>query len=66
MKKVLVVLTVVIGLVMVSSVYAQKWIDMTVPSDALTKGQRFVFTGDRKSTRLNSSHVRLSRMPSSA
>ena len=29
-------------------------------------GAIFAFRGDRKSTRLNSSHLRLSRMPSSA
>ena len=30
------------------------------------KGSGVFFTGDRKSTRLNSSHLKLSRMPSSA
>ena len=32
----------------------------------LTKGSRFAKKADRKSTRLNSSHNRESRMPSSA
>ncbi|HVN23467.1 MAG TPA: hypothetical protein VMT71_05815 [Syntrophorhabdales bacterium] len=49
MKKVVVALTVVIGLVMVSSVYAQKWLDMTIPSGDLMKGQRFLFTGEIQS-----------------
>ena len=49
MKKVSVVVAVVIGLLMVSSVYAQKWLDMTIPSGDLMKGQRFVFTGEIQS-----------------
>ena len=35
-------------------------------SDLTKKSRRDRLTGDRKSTRLNSSHLRLSRMPSSA
>ena len=35
-------------------------------SEGLVRGQEVTDTGDRKSTRLNSSHRSLSRMPSSA
>ena len=37
-----------------------------VPSDTAVRGIRFLQWADRKSTRLNSSHVSESRMPSSA
>ena len=37
-----------------------------IRADALTPGQRYLLLTDRKSTRLNSSHSRASRMPSSA
>ena len=37
-----------------------------IVSRAESRGARDFLSGDRKSTRLNSSHVRLSRMPSSA
>ena len=49
MKKVSVVFAIVIGLVMVSSVYAQIWLDMTVPSDAFARDERFKFTGEVQS-----------------
>jgi len=45
MKKAVVVLAVVMGLALTTSVYAQKWIDMQVPSDAIAKGKPFKFTG---------------------
>ena len=48
MKKVAVVFGVVIGLAMVSSVYAQIWLDMT-PSDPLARDERFKFTGEIQS-----------------
>ena len=35
-------------------------------NDQIAKPAKEVYPGDRKSTRLNSSHVRTSRMPSSA
>ena len=41
--------------------------DPTIAQDLLHDGFVIIFTSiDRKSTRLNSSHVRTSRMPSSA
>ena len=49
MKKVAAVFAVVIGLVMVSSVYSQTWLDMTVPSDAFARDERFKFTGEIQS-----------------
>ena len=43
------------------------WVDKQKKRVARTlKGQLQFFDGDRKSTRLNSSHIPLSRMPSSA
>ena len=39
---------------------------LDIPAATLAKLPEPVATGDRKSTRLNSSHVRTSRMPSSA
>ena len=39
---------------------------LTVPIDWFVFGKRVAAQADRKSTRLNSSHLRLSRMPSSA
>ena len=44
MKKVLVVLGVVIGLALVTSVYAQKW-DSADEAKAIAKGKPFKFTG---------------------
>ena len=38
----------------------------TFIADAIAEGNRILAGADRKSTRLNSSHPRLSRMPSSA
>ena len=49
MKKLSVVVAVVIGLVIVSSVYAQTWPDMTVSSDSLASPERFKFTGEIQS-----------------
>ncbi|HME45738.1 MAG TPA: hypothetical protein VKF36_21785 [Syntrophorhabdales bacterium] len=49
MKKAVVVLAVVMGLALTTSVYAQKWIDMQVPSDAIAKGKPFKFTGEVQS-----------------
>ena len=46
MKKLMIVLSVVIGLVMVSSVHSQIWLDMTLPSDPLASSERFKFTGE--------------------
>ena len=40
--------------------------NLSIPSDRITPDYKSVDTGDRKSTRLNSSHIPLSRMPSSA
>ena len=37
-----------------------------IPQDRLAEIQKEYFAEDRKSTRLNSSHIPLSRMPSSA
>ena len=39
---------------------------LATPVDALTRGQSLYTFEDRKSTRLNSSHIQKSRMPSSA
>jgi len=44
MKKVLVVVAVLIGLAMVTSVYAQKW-DTAIENQALAKGKPFKFAG---------------------
>ncbi len=44
MKKVLVVLAVVMGLALVTSVYAQKW-DTAMENQQLAKGKQFKFTG---------------------
>ena len=43
-------------------------VSMLIPNllDALQKAKQKRTMGDRKSTRLNSSHLKLSRMPSSA
>jgi hypothetical protein len=49
MKKALVIFMVMVGVAMASSVFAQKWIDMTIPSDALAKGVKFKFTGEIQS-----------------
>jgi hypothetical protein len=49
MKRLSVVVAVVIGLVMVSSIYAQTWLDMAVPSDAFARDERFKFTGEIQS-----------------
>ena len=38
----------------------------TFPVEVISADSRQVYRGDRKSTRLNSSHIPLSRMPSSA
>jgi len=46
MKKLSIVLSVVIGLLMVKSVYSQIWLDMTVPSDAFARNEKFKFTGE--------------------
>jgi len=44
MKKVLVILAVLIGLALVTSVYAQKW-DTAIEAQSLAKGKPFKFTG---------------------
>ena len=41
-------------------------LDMAFSLAAFDQPASLLFTGDRKSTRLNSSHVKRSRMPSSA
>ena len=45
---------------------AMNGIETKIPNQALVQMVLSVAQGDRKSTRLNSSHERLSRMPSSA
>ena len=43
-----------------------KGLEFTVSADRCADISRLIFRGDRKSTRLNSSHLDGSRMPSSA
>ena len=45
MKKVLVVMVAVLGLALVTSVYAQKW-DSAQEAEALAKGKQFKFAGE--------------------
>ena len=48
-------------------IYANLMMQANVVHQAFSTGvKKLLFLGDRKSTRLNSSHERLSRMPSSA
>ncbi|HVN25552.1 MAG TPA: hypothetical protein VMT71_16410 [Syntrophorhabdales bacterium] len=49
MKKILVLVAVVIGMALASSVYGQIWLGMTVPSDAFGKNEKFKFTGEIQS-----------------
>ncbi len=49
MKKSVILVAVVIGLAMVSSVHGQIWPDMAVSSDPLASSERFKFTGEIQS-----------------
>ena len=64
-----VIAALVVGIVLTDGLYEKAGsVNETMQDAVLHEGDKISFfgMGDRKSTRLNSSHVRKSRMPSSA
>ena len=54
------------GIVEIALVHRPKYDDWSLPKGKVEPGESAIAAGDRKSTRLNSSHEWISRMPSSA